>query len=45
MTALQPISWKRMAQGIEDVKHCLERAAAALGKVAPVDLFLDDPEG
>jgi hypothetical protein len=39
MIALQPISWKRMAQGIE------ERAAAAPGKGAAVDFFLDDPEG
>jgi len=28
--ALQPVSWQRMAQGIEEVKHRLERAAAAL---------------
>ena len=30
--ALEPVSWKRMAQGIEDVKNRLERAAAALAK-------------
>jgi hypothetical protein len=27
---LQPVSWQRMAQGIEDVKHRLLRAAGAL---------------
>jgi hypothetical protein len=30
--ALKPVSWKRMAQGIDDVKNRLERAAAALSK-------------
>lgn len=30
--ALEPVSWLRMAQGIEDVKKRLERAAAALAK-------------
>jgi len=30
--ALRPVSWTRMAQGIEDVKNRLERAAAALAK-------------
>ena len=30
--ALEPVSWKRMAQGIEDVRNRLERAAAALAK-------------
>ncbi len=29
--ALQPVSWTRMAQAIEEVKNRLERAAAALG--------------
>jgi hypothetical protein len=28
--ALQPVSWQRMAKGINDVKNRLERAAAAL---------------
>lgn len=31
--ALQPVSWDRMAQGIEDVKIRLERAASALTKL------------
>lgn len=31
--ALKPVSWQRMAQGIEDVKSRLERAAAALTKL------------
>jgi hypothetical protein len=31
--ALQSVSWKRMAQGIEDVKDRLERAAAALARL------------
>jgi hypothetical protein len=31
--ALKPVSWNRMAQGIEDVKNRLERAAAALSKL------------
>ncbi len=30
--ALGPVSWERMAQGIEDVRNRLERAAAALAK-------------
>lgn len=29
-TALQPVSWKRMAQGIDEVRERLERAASAL---------------
>lgn len=29
--ALAPVSWKRMAEGIENVKNRLDRAAAALG--------------
>ncbi len=31
--ALQPVSWKRMAEGIDNVKQRLERAAAALSKL------------
>jgi hypothetical protein len=31
--ALKPVSWQRMAKGIEDVKSRLERAAAALKQV------------
>jgi hypothetical protein len=31
--ALQPVSWKRMAKGIDDVKARLERAATALTRV------------
>lgn len=31
--ALQPVSWQRMAQGIDDVKRRLERAPSALAKV------------
>lgn len=30
-TALAPVSWQRMAAGIENVKNRLDRAAAALG--------------
>ena len=30
--ALEPVSWKRMAKGIEDVRDRLERAAAALAR-------------
>lgn len=30
--ALQPVSWQRMAKGIEDVKNRLERAATALAR-------------
>jgi len=30
LTALQPVSWQRMAKGIDDVRQRLERAAAAL---------------
>jgi hypothetical protein len=30
-TALAPVSWQRMAEGIESVKNRLDRAAAALG--------------
>jgi hypothetical protein len=30
VVALQPVSWQRMAKGIDDVRHRLERAAAAL---------------
>ncbi len=33
MIALQPVSWQRMAKGIDDVKRRLERAAAALQQV------------
>lgn len=32
-TALTPVSWQRMAEGIENVKNRLDRAAAALSKV------------
>ncbi len=32
-TALEPVSWQRMAEGIENVKNRLDRAAAALGAV------------
>jgi hypothetical protein len=31
--ALQPVSWERMAKGIDDVRQRLERAAAALAKL------------
>lgn len=31
--ALQPVSWQRMAQGIDDVKQRLERAASALERL------------
>jgi hypothetical protein len=31
VTALKPVSWQRMAEGIESVKNRLDRAAAALG--------------
>ncbi len=31
--ALAPVSWQRMAEGIENVRNRLDRAAAALGKV------------
>lgn len=31
--ALHPVSWQRMAKGIEDVRQRLERAAAALSKL------------
>ena len=31
LTALKPVSWQRMAEGIESVKKRLDRAAAALG--------------
>ncbi len=31
--ALSPVSWQRMAEGIESVKNRLDRAAAALGAV------------
>lgn len=30
-SALKPVSWQRMAEGIESVKNRLDRAAAALG--------------
>jgi hypothetical protein len=33
LTALKPVSWQRMAEGIESVKNRLGRAAAALGSV------------
>lgn len=31
--ALQPVTWQRMAKGIDDVRQRLERAAAALAKL------------
>jgi len=31
LTALKPVSWQRMAEGIESVKQRLDRASAALG--------------
>lgn len=31
--ALAPVSWQRMAEGIENVRNRLDRAAAALGRV------------
>lgn len=31
--ALQPVTWQRMAKGIDDVKQRLDRAAAALAKL------------
>ena len=33
LRALKPVSWQRMAQGIESVKNRLDRATAALGSV------------
>jgi hypothetical protein len=30
---LQPVSWQRMAEGIDNVRHRLERAATALSKL------------
>jgi hypothetical protein len=31
--ALSPVSWKRMAEGVDNVRHRLERAASALASV------------
>ena len=52
---MAPVSWQRMAKGIDDVRQRLERAAGALarhsvdyavvgGNAAAMDVFLDGPD-